>query len=65
LAAAIVVTPCSRNSGGSRCCKVPNTRSMRPRASGLAAREIGDARHVRESDNAAVVETDALLACSL
>src|SRR6516165_7408743 len=30
-----VVTPCSRNSGGSRCCKVPNTRSMRPRASGL------------------------------
>jgi len=38
---------------------------MRPRASGLAAREIGDARHVRESDNAAVVKTDALLACSL
>jgi hypothetical protein len=35
LAASVVVMPSSHSNGGRRCCKVPNTRSIRPRASGL------------------------------
>ena len=38
---------------------------LRRREMSPAGRQIGNARHVRESDDAAVVETDALLAHSL
>jgi hypothetical protein len=41
-----------------------NARSLRYREMPPTGREIGDARHVRKGDDAAVLETDALLARS-